>query len=74
MIKIIILHLFFIATAVYMSNSIFDKRSLKRKNNWYIENNNITYVDTEVARLKDKMVIKQYWFIPTIIVEKMQIL
>ena len=43
-------------------------RALKRKNDWYIEKNKITYVDTEVARLKNKMVIKQYWFIPTIIV------
>lgn len=43
-------------------------RTLKRKKDWYIKKDNITYVDTEVARLKNKMVVKQYWFIPTIIV------
>lgn len=47
---------------------VVEVRALKRKNNWFIENNNITYVDTEVSRLKQKMVLKQYWFIPTIVV------
>lgn len=42
--------------------------SLKRKNDWFLENKQVITVDTEVSRIKNKMPVSWLWFIPSFIV------
>lgn len=42
--------------------------SLKRKNDWFLENKQVITVDTEVSRIKNKMPVPWLWFIPSFII------
>lgn len=57
---------------VYGSNKISIKyneklMNIKRKNNWFLPSKHLITIDTEVSRMKDKMIISKLWFIPSII-------
>lgn len=69
------IQLFFLFTwvgaLIYFNNKIFMEynerlKILKANNNWFIGSKTLITIDTEVARLKDKMPISKLWFIPSI--------
>ena len=41
---------------------------LKRENNWLLPSKRLITIDTEVTRLKDKMPVSVFWFIPSFII------
>lgn len=58
---------------VITSYSLFDKynknlKKLKQDNNWFITRTRLVTIDTEVTRLKDKMPVSFWWFLPSVIV------
>lgn len=58
---------------LYLNNKTYIKHfkalySLKRKNDWFLENKQVITVDTEVSRIKNKMPVSWLWFIPSFII------
>lgn len=57
---------------IFLNNRIYTKYfrclySLKRKNDWFLNNKHVISVDTEVSRIKNKMPLSRLWFIPSFI-------
>lgn len=55
------------------SSKIFNKYNkqlmeLKREKDWLLPNKYVITIDTEVSRMKDKMPISKWWFIPSVII------
>lgn len=69
----VFLYLFLWVLGLMMgSNKIFIKYNeklmkLKRDNDWLLPSKHLITIDTEVSRMKDKMIISKLWFIPSII-------
>ena len=58
---------------MYGSNKIIMKynkelMNLKREKDWLMPSKHLITIDTEVSRLKDKMIISKMWFIPSIVI------
>lgn len=58
----------FIFYYFFLKKYITKIRKLKTYNNWFMENKHIISVDTEVSRMKNKMPISIFWFIPSFLI------
>lgn len=67
------LYLFlWVLVLIYGSNKISNKyneklMNIKRENDWLLPSKHLITIDTEVSRMKNKMIISKLWFIPSII-------
>lgn len=65
--------IFWTGTLIYLNEKLFRKyneklKALKREKNWFIGGKHLISIDTEVSRVKDKMPVSKYYFIPSIVI------
>lgn len=56
---------FFLAANSAFKTSMRELHALKVKENWFVGEVHTLNIDTEVSRLKDKMPVSRWWFLPS---------
>lgn len=79
-VSVAFLYLFLLVIVLmYGSNKIFSKYNeklmkIKREKEWFLPSKHLITIDTEVSRMKDKMIVSKLLFIPSIIISVVPII